>query len=147
MLGSRYLLAVVLILTAGRASASPAEVFCENFQNQPRRCKAERAITFYQSISTSPIAGPPYSVTCIAEHLNRVEPAALAYCAARTAGGHDALVSELDRFATEFQFLAFDCEHEESRPFFERLETPIYCRDIEQYLRDSIPLLARIKPP
>ena len=141
----RVVLAVWLVAFPALSDADSLDAeLCAEFSSTSGAHKTKLLADFYQAISTAPIAEPPFELECIAAGIARLEPFVTSYCETRAQRGHGLLAGELRRIEFEFMHAALECEDNAAKPFFQRIENPIYCRDIESYLRDSLPLLARI---
>ena len=137
---------IVALLPRAAFAITPAE-FCEGYREASANDKARRMIEFFLTVKTEPIAAPPYSSECVADNAQKLDARVSDYCSAWADRGHGVLAEELFWFASDFEHLLFDCDHREGEPFFEMIRKPIYCADIETYLRKSLPVFSKIHTP
>ena len=148
MIGTGLAIVSLLAVFAPRSglAITPRE-FCEGYREASANEKASRMIAFFLTVKTDPIATPPYSAECVADNSQQLDARVSDYCSALADRGHGVLAEELFWFASDFEDLLFDCDHRETEPFLEMIRKPIYCADIETYLRKSLPVLSKIHTP
>jgi hypothetical protein len=142
--------ALVAFLMASSCSAdqtSPDQALCAGFGGASRTDKASRLAEFYLATSSGRAGRPDHYLDCLTQQVPALEPHAVEYCAARGERGHGLIADKLFFFSHEIKAVLWDCERDAQASFMSRRDSPPYCKDVEEYLRDSLSLLAPIKSP